>query len=217
MATDPADPALDQQDPDEDSPAEVETGDSVQDSPEPQPTETDAGPSEARIAAAQRAMHEAKAEAARLHRENEALKSRRPDLGAEDEAVSERELEYQNRIAELEWERATNVYGQEAVDAVTAAHELVTDDPTPMGMMAAYEAYHQARLTGSKAPAAAAAAAGEKPPTRAEAVQPRVDANRSDADLSQLDNQIEEAKRAGTDAGLEKGVGAMLRKAFNQG
>lgn len=205
MAQDPEAPAAEEPDPIEDSP-EPEASDSGQDSPEPQqPPE----PAEKRVSAAQAALHAKTRENADLRRQIEALESRRPDAGGPVEEETPRERELRERVEAYEWQTAESVYGPDLLEAYATAAELYANDPTPMGALASYEAYHEARLAG----ATAAAPAAEGLPSRTEALKPRVDANRSDAaSLSQLDNDIEEAKRMGNDAGLLKGVSALLRR-----
>lgn len=210
MADDPEVPAAEPEDPaPPDSPEGEAPSDSDQDSPEPQqPTDETA---EQRRLATQQELTRKNQENADLRRQIRELENRRP--GDEpDEPMSPREQELQRQVTENEWDRTELVYGTDVVQAALTAYSVAEEDPSPGGLVASYEAYHQARLK-SATPAAAAQAAAAGTPTRAEAVRPRVDSNRSDvADLSQLDNDIEEAKRAGNDAGLLKGVSALLKR-----
>jgi hypothetical protein len=206
VAQDPEAPAPEEPDPIEVSP-EPEASDSGQDSPEPQqPTDAEELTAQQRISAAQARLTAKNRENADLRAQIAALESRRPDGGEPDEAETPREAEYRARLEQMQWETTESVYGPELVGAYVAAAELYASDPTPMGALASYEAYHQARLGEG-----AAAPEPDALPSRSEAVKPRVDANRSDAAvLSQLDNDIEEAKRTGD---LDKGVGALMRRA----
>jgi len=208
VAQDPEAPAPEEQDPIEDSP-EPEASDSGQDSPEPQQP-TDEGTAEARLRATQAALTRKNREAADLQRKIEALESRRPDGVEPSEPETPRERELRERVEAYEWQTAESVYGPELMEVYTASAELYAADPTPSGALASYEAYHQAR-SAQEGKVAAPAAAGERLPTRSEAVQPRVDANRQDAAvLSQLDHDVEEAKRAGS---LDNFITASMKRA----
>jgi len=105
-------------------------------------------------------------------------------------------------VATLEadsWRAAEATYGEGAIDAYTAAYEIFERAQTPADYIAAFEAYHEIRSNGGTPEDAAAGAAGEgKKRTRAEATQPRVDLNQSDAgpDLN-ADKAVAEARKSG--------------------
>jgi hypothetical protein len=104
-------------------------------------------------------------------------------------------------LARDSWALAEARYGEEAVDAYKAAYRVYSRAETPADFIAAFEAYHEIRSGGgSKADASAAAdGAGNGKPKRQDAIEPRVDTNRSDAspDLDGLESQFEEAKAKG--------------------
>lgn len=108
------------------------------------------------------------------------------------------------------WRAAEALYGEGAVAAYSAAYEIFERAQTPADYIAAFEAYHDIRSKGGSPEDAAAAAAGEQPVrrTRSEAVQPRVDLNRSDAGPDLNDKGVEEARKSGD---LGKFVSAATR------
>ena len=108
------------------------------------------------------------------------------------------------------WRAAEATYGEGAVEAYTAAYEIFERAQTPADYIAAFEAYHDIRSNGGSPADAAAAAGGAQPKrTRAEATQPRVDLNQSDAgpDLN-ADKNVAEARKSGD---LAKFVSAATR------
>lgn len=98
------------------------------------------------------------------------------------------------------WRAAEALYGEGAVEAYTAAYEIFERAQTPADYIAAFEAYHDIRANGGSPADAAAGASGAQPArrSRAEAVQPRVDLNQSDAgpDLND-DKKVAEARKSG--------------------
>jgi hypothetical protein len=86
-----------------------------------------------------------------------------------------------DRAEQAEWQIAEMVHWTEAVEAYALQAQMEGTAQTASdritAFVAAAEKYHQARLGG----ATPAAAAPSGLPTRAEAVQPRVDQNQSDA------------------------------------
>lgn len=96
------------------------------------------------------------------------------------------------------WRLVEQLYGSEAVDAYEAGYRILRVAETPADHVAAFEAYHEVRMGGGKAPADEKAPAAAKGRTKAEAVQPRVDTNQSDAGPDpSIDKTIEEAKGKG--------------------
>lgn len=97
-----------------------------------------------------------------------------------------------DRLSRDSWALAEQVYGQPALDAYGRAARLLDRAQTPADYVAAFEAYHEARIGGAK-PAAAAQAA------QAPASQPRIESNRPDAspDLSVIDQKAEAAQAKG--------------------
>jgi hypothetical protein len=116
--------------------------------------------------------------------------------------------EYVARLEADSWRTAEALYGEVAIEAYEAAFAIYERAQTPADHIAAFEAYHDIRSKGGS-PADAAAAAGEgKKRTRADAVQPRVDLNQSDAgpDLN-ADKNVAEARKSGD---LKKFVSAAV-------
>lgn len=95
-----------------------------------------------------------------------------------------------------EWARASGVYGPEIVKAYEKFQVALSSDQTPIGYLTALEIYHDQR---GATPAQAQETAQ---PTRAQAVAPRVDSNRSDASPDQLLAQQEQARKIGGSQGL---------------
>ena len=100
--------------------------------------------------------------------------------------------QYQTGLEADSWTLAEQVYGSDAIEAYRAAAELVERAVTPADYMAAFEAYHAIRSGESVAPVN-----GSGRPTKAEAVTPRVDTNRSDLspDLQEADTKLTEARK----------------------
>lgn len=101
-----------------------------------------------------------------------------------------------DRLARDSWTLAEQVYGEQALDAYGRAAKLLDRAVTPADHVAAFEAYHEARIAGAKPPVAAAQAQGEAP-------QPRIESNRPDAgpDLTEIDREVEAAKAKGDSRG----------------
>ena len=104
------------------------------------------------------------------------------------------------RATQDSWQLAERLHGAEAIDAYRVAHRLIERAATPADFVTALEAYHQIRsgtLDPSGKPAAGKAKATGQ--TRAEALEPRVDANRSDPGSDpNADQKLSEAKKAGS-------------------
>lgn len=201
MGKDSDAPAPEDQDPAPlDSPEPPDQSDSGTNSPPPQPTAQDSS-ADARVKAAQTALHFKALEYVRLQEENDALKARlATSVGDDEDEISPRERDLQRRLRAYEEEKLAAIYGTDAIEALEAARKVATRDPSPTGQMASYMAFAEAMGRGTPPPASTPEA-----PTRAEAVVPRVEPNRSDAaDLTSLDADIEEAKRKGDLAGFLK-------------
>lgn len=124
---------------------------------------------------------------------------------------SESVAEYKERLEEAEWTIARAIYDEPQIEAYSAAATLLEAATTASDHVAAFEAYHQARLGGAT-PAAAAPTVGAPPPS---AVAPRADSNRSDAPvLPDVEAQLREASEK-HDLGL--GIRALLAKAGVRG
>lgn len=188
MPTDPnatQDPALD---PDEDNPAD-EGQDTAPD------TQGSSGDWEKRYKELQKLT-------SRVQRENQLLREQGPSEADDDEEAEEPEYEEpaprrgSDRLAQDSWALAESVYGTEAIDAYVPAAKLWNKAQTPADFVAAFEAYHLARLKGA-APQQAAAASPEPR-------QPRVESNRPDEspDLASIDREAEAAKAKGDIRGL---------------
>lgn len=138
--------------------------------------------------------------ATKAERERDILRQQATDTSDEDEEEPAEEVTEQkprtrpnnDRVQRDLWNLAEQLYGENAVEAYGRAQRLVERAETPADFIAAFEAYHEARLKGST-PAAAAQAQGEQPPQR------RIESNRPDAspDLNQLDQKAEAAKGRG--------------------
>jgi hypothetical protein len=120
-----------------------------------------------------------------------------PDEGYEPQ-TPQGEDPYVSRLEGESWSLAESLYGTEAVVAYTAANRILARAETPADFLAAFEAYYEVRSGGGTPADAVAAAAPAAGRTRADAVQPRVDANRSDAgpDPSEV-AKLEEARKQG--------------------
>lgn len=101
-----------------------------------------------------------------------------------------------------EWARANGVYGPEIVSAYEKFQAAWASDQSPIGILTALEIYVEQRSKGATPAQAQAASQGQAQPTRAQAVAPRVDSNRSDASPDQLLAQQEQAKQVGGSQGL---------------
>lgn len=139
---------------------------------------------------------------AQLRAEAAAARSKPADT-ASDQADPEEDdyLEQQNALI------ASELYGEEVTAAADAVWPLLTNAVTTADYMAALEAYHAKRSAGlppADAAADAGAAAGTQ--SRADAVRPRVDTNRTESPDS--DKELEAAKKSGK---LEDFVGAATR------
>lgn len=209
--TDPKDDAddLDQEPLDEDTP-DPDDADG-QDTPEDAAQPTDW---EARYKEQQKVLARQGQELGVWRRGEKPATSRRSEA-APKPAEGDDEADDDGYVAVLEadsWRAAEALYGEGAVEAYSAAYEIFERAQTPADYIAAFEAYHDLRSNGGSAAdaAAAAAAAGEQPArrSRSEAVQPRVDLNRSDAGPDLNDKSVEEARKSGD---LGKFVSAATR------
>lgn len=124
-----------------------------------------------------------------------------PDEGDEQQSATAADP-YLARLEDQSWELAEQLYGPQAVEAYGIAARIFNKAETPADHLAAFEAYYEARSGGaSPGQATAAAAAPATSRTRAEAVQPRVDANRSDAGPDPSETAKLEEARKGKDLG----------------
>lgn len=103
---------------------------------------------------------------------------------------------YSEAVNDDLWLTAELVHGPEAIAAYQKIEPLIEAVDTYADAIAVYEAYHRARLEG--APAAAAAKGAQA--SRADALEPKVDSNRSDRSPDS-DEAITEARKSGS---LEK-------------
>jgi hypothetical protein len=99
--------------------------------------------------------------------------------------------DYEERLAEAEWTIARAIYDEPTITAYASAATLLDQAKTASDHVAAFEAYHQARLGG--ATPEEATPRGAPPPA---AVQPRADSNRSDAPvLPEIEQKLREAEK----------------------
>jgi len=98
----------------------------------------------------------------------------------------------QRRAEAAEWVIAESVYGGEVIEAYKVFADLFNAAETAADQVAALVAFHQ-KLEAASAPQATATPSAPPVPTREQAVEPRVDSNRSD--LLPDEVAIEEAKR----------------------
>lgn len=193
--TDPKDGADDQDEdlededtPDEDAADEQDTPDDAE-----QPTDW-----EARYKESQKVLARQGQELG-VWRRGETPPDRDHAAAAEPEAGDEApdDSEYRAALEQDSWRAAEALYGETAVQAYTAAYDIFERAQTPADYIAAFEAYHDIRSKGGSPEDAAEGAAGTKR-SRADAVQPRVDLNRSDAgpDLND-DKDVAEARKSG--------------------
>lgn len=184
MAGDDPTPLDDELDPTADAPApEAEEPAAADDTPGSDP--------ETRLAEAQGLITRQQQELALFRG-----KASQPEESAAGETTSSDD--FLARATQDSWTLAEKLYGEQAIDAYRTAQQLLDRAATPADYMAAFEAYHDIRSGKADAkPEAGAAVAGK---TRAEAIQPRVDANRSDPgpDLSNADEKLSEARKAGS-------------------
>jgi hypothetical protein len=201
--TDPKDPDVDDQDPDEDNPDDE--GDEAQENPEqPEQPNEPVDDTAKQLAEAQKLIAKQGRELGQWRkgqtpRGQPAAAAAPPesDAGQGDEGDDEG---YLDSLEQDSWRAAEALYGESAIEAYSAAYPLYERAQTPADYIAAFEAYHEVRSQGGTPADAAAAAGNGTRRTRAEAVQPRVDANRSDAGPDQIDKAVEEARK-GTDLG----------------
>lgn len=112
---------------------------------------------------------------------------------------------YRERLEGQSWNLAEQTYGQEAVAVYSDTYyPMFNRATTPMDHIAALEAYHQARLRQESGEAPEAPAKGGKQ-SRQQAVQPRIDSNRSDRGPDS-DDKVEEARKAGSLSGFADAV-----------
>lgn len=100
-----------------------------------------------------------------------------------------------NRLERDSWQLATKVYGEDAIDAYGKSAVLLERAATPADFVAAFEAYHQARLAGS-APAQAQAAARQEEP---QSVQ--TGTNRPEASPPETNREAQAALASGDGVG----------------
>lgn len=137
-----------------------------------------------------------------LTRELELLRSSESDDEPEEEDEEpepepqprQRDRTTDDRLERDSWTLAEQVYGPEALAAYGRGAKLLQRAVTPSDHVAAFEAYHQARLEGAKPKQAAAAAQpkGESP-------EPRIESNRPDEspEPTDFDRQAEAAMAKG--------------------
>jgi hypothetical protein len=189
--------------------ATPDTGANTQQSPQPTDWESRYKASQAELTRKSQAL---------IARERELTELQRAGDGSEEEGdepparsrtstrQSEALAKAEERLAEAEWTIARAIYPEQAIDAYVAASTLLDHAETASDHVAAFEAYHQARLGG--ATPAAAAPSGAPPPA---AIAPRADSNRSDAPvLPDVEAQLREAKEKHD---LSSGIRAILGQA----
>lgn len=191
MAND-QDPLDDAPDPTEDTP-DAEAEDTAEDDDSGQTDWTPKDRSEAT-----RKITELAQENARLRREATAKPAAQPE-GDGDADTGSDYLADQNALL------AGELYGEEVSTAAEAVWPLLEVAQTTADWMAVLEAYHEARSKGSTP----AAAAGAAPQSRQDAVQPRVDTNRSDGSPDS-DEKLAEARKSGNLADFSKAAVAAL-------
>lgn len=168
---DDQDPLDDDQDPDTDTPDEPVEDTDADDTPDPKSPEE-------RQKEAQRTITRLSQENARLRAAQEAEPDDEPDEPSDD---------FSAKFETESWALAEATYGPEAIAAYEAAQKLGVPQ-SPADWVGTFEAYHQARLNGGKAPAKASA--------RSKAdLEPRE--TDLDPDLQKLDKQISEARKGG--------------------
>jgi hypothetical protein len=164
-----------EQDPDEDTPdLEAEEGDEAEAQPEPDRD---------RLAEAQATITRQAQELA-LFRRQASEAAATGEAEGSDPSLSALEAD--------SWTLAEQVYGGDAIEAYRSAAELLDQAVTPADHLAAFEAYHAIR--SGEAPAQAGES-GQKP-SRAEAITPRVDTNRSDLGPDpDIEQKLSEARK----------------------
>lgn len=96
-----------------------------------------------------------------------------------------------SRLEQQNWALAEQMFGGAAIKAYERAAKLMDRAQTPADYVAAFEAYHQARIGGTKKPNTRQQAQADEPS------QP-VDANRPDTSpRTDFDRQAEEARASG--------------------
>lgn len=102
-----------------------------------------------------------------------------------------------DRLERDSWQLAESIYGPESIKAYSNAATLLDRAATPADYVAAFEAYHEARLESAAKKARKAAPAQGGEPS-----QSRVDANRPDTGpRNDFDRQAEEALAKGNSLG----------------
>lgn len=109
----------------------------------------------------------------------------------EEQPSSEADNPYRHLWEQSEWERVKLVYGADVVRAYDAFYRVYETDPTPAGIVAALEAYHEARRQATPAPAASEPAPPPSSPPSAPAAP--VDRNVPEA-ATDYEAQLAEAK-----------------------
>jgi hypothetical protein len=197
MATEPDAAADADEEPSEDTP-DSDDADEAEDTPESeQPIDW-----EARYKEAQKAISRQGAELELLRRgegESDEADDEADDDEADDAPPAQPQSRGSDRLEHDSWELAEQRYGPEALEAYASASRIWDQAETPADFIAAFEAYHDIRSNGGSKGDATAAATGTKKQSRAKAVEPRVDLNRTDAgpDPTDLDSQIEGARAKG--------------------
>lgn len=131
-----------------------------------------------------------------------------PDTGAALPPDVARELEQARQLKqEMEWAAVRQEIGEPVVDAYEVFYRGYQLDNSPKGALTAFvDAIRHLADTAQPAPTTK--------PTRAQAVQPRVDTNRPDApDQNALDKKIEDAKAGKVKDPLGTWIDATLTKA----
>jgi hypothetical protein len=201
-------------------PAQPDEAPAEADTPEQTPSGTDANTPkspapadwEARYKAAQAEMtrkSQALAEAERRLAEAESYEE--SDDEDEDEPVqrtrrvsrtSQREAQLEAELQETQWVIARSIYPEDVIDAYAAAADLLEAAETPADYVGVFEAYHQRRSQGMDPEQAAAS-------SRTPVQTSRIEAPRTEPDLTSLNNQAAEARKKGDLTGW---VGALLRQ-----
>lgn len=199
--TEPRDDAADDQDPEADTPDDVDEPDETETPDQPEQPDTDW---ETRYKEQQKLLDRQGAELGIYRRggtptqrggrrEAEPADDGEPDDAGDDDG----EDGFVQSLSAESWELAEARYGPEAVGAYGAAYRILERAQTPADFIAAFEAYHNVRSQGGTAEDAAAAASGSGTRrSRAQAVQPKVDPNRSDAGPDLTDKDVEEARKS---------------------
>lgn len=116
--------------------------------------------------------------------------------------TSQREAELEAQLQESQWVIARSIYPEDVIDAYSAAADLLESATTPADYVGVFEAYHLRRSQGMTPQQASA-------PARKSSQPSRVEAPRTEPDLTGLSNQAAEARKKGDLAGW---VGALLRQ-----